>query len=100
MTVTCVDFSPTEQKDVDLPCCENCKAIIDFKQHALRVLRTHKVTQKEEAVVLLLLKGLAYKEIASALGNTEKTIKSHIASVFGRFDVKSRGELMAYIFPI
>jgi len=57
------------------------------------------LTEKEKEVCRLLVKGLANKEIASVLGVTEKTIKFHVTSIFQKFGVGSRAELVSTIFP-
>ncbi len=59
-----------------------------------------KLTGKEVDVCTLMVKGLSTKEMATALGNTEKTLKHHIASIFHRFHVASRMELISVIFPV
>ncbi len=57
------------------------------------------LTPKESLCVKLLLRGLSTKEMALQTGNTEKTLKHHIASIFEKFGVDSRARLFAEIFP-
>ena len=64
-----------------------------------RALDRAELTAKEREVARLLLKGLSTKEMAGVTGNTEKTLKHHIASIFHKFDVASRAELFHCIFP-
>lgn len=64
-----------------------------------RSLDRAELTAKERDVARLLLKGLSTKEMAGVTGNTEKTLKHHIASIFHKFDVASRAELFHTIFP-
>ncbi len=64
-----------------------------------RALERAELTAKERDVARLLLKGLSTKEMAGVTGNTEKTLKHHIASIFHKFDVASRAELFHCIFP-
>lgn len=64
-----------------------------------RALDRAELTAKERDVARLLLKGLSTKEMAGVTGNTEKTLKHHIASIFHKFDVASRAELFHCIFP-
>jgi len=64
-----------------------------------RALERAELTAKEREVARLLLKGLSTKEMASVTGNTEKTLKHHIASIFHKFGVASRAELFHCIFP-
>ena len=62
-----------------------------------RVVATWNLTPKETEVCEAMLKGLTTKEIADLLGNTEKTLKHHIASIFKKAHVGSRGEMFAEI---
>lgn len=64
-----------------------------------RALDRAELTAKERDVARLLLKGLSTKEMAGVTGNTEKTLKHHIASIFHKFGVASRAELFHCIFP-
>jgi DNA-binding CsgD family transcriptional regulator len=58
-----------------------------------RALDRAELTAKERDVARLLLKGLSTREMAGVTGNTEKTLKHHIASIFHKFGVASRAEL-------
>jgi len=64
-----------------------------------RALDRAELTAKERDVARLLLKGLSTREMAGVTGNTEKTLKHHIASIFHKFGVASRAELFHCIFP-
>lgn len=64
-----------------------------------RFLDIHQLTPKEKEVVRLILKGLSNKEVASIGGNTDRTIKFHLTSIFSKCGVKSRTELFNAIFP-
>lgn len=64
-----------------------------------RAMEVNSLTLKEKEVCRLLVKGLSNREIAAALGVTEKTIKFHVTSIFEKFEVKSRSELQNCIFP-
>jgi DNA-binding CsgD family transcriptional regulator len=58
------------------------------------------LTPKEADIARLLLAGLTTKEMSGFTGNTEKTLKHHIASVFEKCDVDSRAQLFATFFPV
>ena len=62
-----------------------------------KVIATWNLTPKESIVCECMIKGLSTREIAIALGNTEKTLKHHIASIFGKANVGSRSQLFAEI---
>lgn len=81
------------------PCCEGCGYPIDFSAFVERTVVRGNLTPKEANVLRLLCKGLSTKEMAAITGNTDKTLKHHIASVFYKLNVKSRAGLFAHIFP-
>lgn len=54
---------------------------------------TKALTEKERRVCELLLKGMTYKEIASAIGVTSFTINQRVKGIYKKLDVRSRGEL-------
>ncbi len=58
------------------------------------------LTIKEAEIARLLLQGLTTKEMVVPTGNTEKTLKHHIASIFKKFDVESRAQLFNTFFPV
>jgi DNA-binding CsgD family transcriptional regulator len=62
-----------------------------------KLIDSWNLTAKERAVCEYLLKGLRTKEIADLLGNTDKTLKHHIASIYGKAHVGTRAELFAEI---
>lgn len=55
------------------------------------------LTPAELRILELLRRGLANKEIASVLGRAERTVKSHVASLFRKFGVHSRVRLMVLL---
>jgi len=64
-----------------------------------RFLDLNRLTTKEKEIVRLLLKGLSNKEVARMSGNTEKTIKFHLTTIFQKCGVESRTELFNAVFP-
>ncbi|HLA98226.1 MAG TPA: response regulator transcription factor [Anaerolineales bacterium] len=59
---------------------------------ALADLPAEPLTEREAQVLQLLAQGLANKQIASALGISEHTVKFHISSVYSKLGVASRTE--------
>lgn len=53
------------------------------------------LTPAERRVCELLLRGLSNKEIASALGRAEPTVKNQVAAVLRKHRVPSRARLLA-----
>lgn len=48
------------------------------------------LTEREREVLGLVVRGLANKQIARMLGISERTVKAHLSSVFGRIGVSDR----------
>jgi DNA-binding NarL/FixJ family response regulator len=53
------------------------------------------LTAREEGVLHLLADGLPNKQIARALGITERTVKFHVASIFRKLDADSRTQAVS-----
>lgn len=51
-----------------------------------------RLTDREEEIVRLVARGMVNKEIAAALGISEKTVKTHLTNTFKRLGVASREE--------
>jgi len=56
------------------------------------------LTEREKQVVDLVCKGLKNKAIAEKLFITETTVRHHLTSVFNKFEITSRLELVLYAF--
>ncbi len=56
------------------------------------------LTTSEQDVVILLLKGLSFREIASLRETQEKTVRQQASSVYRKAGVTSRHELAAWFF--
>jgi DNA-binding CsgD family transcriptional regulator len=55
------------------------------------------LTQREEQVVALIVQGKSNRAIAEELVLSERTVESHVASIFHKLNVSSRVELVARI---
>lgn len=53
------------------------------------------LTETEKAILVLLVRGRAYKEIAAARRISWKTVANHVQMLFRKFNVNSRGQLAA-----
>lgn len=58
------------------------------------------LTQRQQEIVLLAVRGLSNREIAGRLFVCEQTIKDHLYDVYLRLHVKKRSELVARIFHL
>ncbi|MBU0495915.1 MAG: response regulator transcription factor [Chloroflexi bacterium] len=54
------------------------------------------LTPREMQVLQAIAQGLSNREIAGKLVISEKTVKTHITSIFGKLDVKDRSQAMLY----
>jgi DNA-binding NarL/FixJ family response regulator len=70
----------------------------------LREVRTpaspEKLTERETAVLQLLAKGQANKEIARTLFIGEKTVKTHVSNILAKLGVQSRTQAALYAVQI
>lgn len=72
----------------------------EVDQLFVRRLATLPLTPREREMVVLVLKGLANKAIADAMGIGEQTVKNALAAVYLKLGVTSRGQLFHHIFPV
>ena len=50
------------------------------------------LTAREMEILLLAARGLSNRRMASSLGLSEATVKRHLANIYPKMDVSSRGE--------
>lgn len=97
------DDSDSEKKrpsvQLPVPCCEHCHQPISFQPLVEDAIAAAKLGHKSADVLRLMLKGMSGKEIAELLGNSDKTIKSHVSQIFEKFGVNCRTELLHVLFP-
>lgn len=62
---------------------------------AERIIGTANLTKREQHALAGLLKGWGNKELANEMGISERTAKYHVSSLLRKFEVPTRGELMA-----
>ncbi|MCB1092670.1 MAG: response regulator transcription factor, partial [Verrucomicrobiae bacterium] len=53
------------------------------------------ITTREREILALVAQGRANKEIASALGIAEDTVKRHVSNIFQKLDVNDRAQATA-----
>ncbi|MHB1586433.1 MAG: response regulator transcription factor [Acidiferrobacteraceae bacterium] len=89
-------FTAMELKRVLERLWEEPRGLIGARERALSQAT---LTNKECEVARLLLKGLSTQEMAKLTGNSEKTLKQHISTIYEKCGVSSRTEFFHYIFP-
>lgn len=57
------------------------------------------LTEREQEVLTLLNRGFQHKEIAPRLGMAEGTLRTHIARIYQKLQVRSRAEAMLRTGP-
>jgi DNA-binding CsgD family transcriptional regulator len=62
------------------------------------VTAAHQLSPRESEVTLLVAQGFSTIEIGQALHLTENTVQGYLKTVFEKFGVHSRGQLLAAIF--
>lgn len=80
---------------------ETIRQLLDEKQSLHENPKAHIVnglTSREREVVELICKGMKNKSIAEKLFITETTVRHHLTSVFNKFEITSRLELVVYAF--
>lgn len=68
--------------------------------HADRSLNLLSLTEREEEIARLLLKGFSNMEIANILKLSEKTVKQYVGQIYEKSGSSSRAEFFSHIFPV
>ncbi len=63
-------------------------------QEKIETLST--LTEREKEVLKLVAQGLNNREIASGLFISEATVKSHVANLMGKLNIRDRVEMVLY----
>ena len=62
------------------------------------LMSAYGLTEREQEVVGLVLKGLPTRQIASKLFVSTNTVQQHLKKIFDKVGVRSRGDLVARLF--
>ncbi len=91
--------APEPIHDITLPHCASCGAAVDLSKLVTAAALRVNLTAKETLIFTYVLKGFSTTEMAELLQISDKNIKHHISTIFHKFDVNSRMELCAEVFP-
>ncbi len=69
----------------------------NIKQTQDKEVKLTALTKREKEVTLSVSKGLTNREIASQLNVSERTVKSHLGSIFKKLELKDRVALILYL---
>lgn len=72
--------------------------LLDIDEDIATNAPINRLTPKEREVVNLIARGYTYRETATRLYITVKTLEKHMGSIFGKLSVASRHELAALAF--
>lgn len=62
------------------------------------IMAAHGLSPREAEVTRLVMQGMTTRAIASRLGIAQYTVQDHLKSVFAKFDVVTRGELLDAVY--
>jgi DNA-binding NarL/FixJ family response regulator len=77
---------------------ENLRQRMDELQGSLSAMR-EVLTDREQEVVIWAVRGMTNKEIATQLGISAKTVKTHLQNAFRKLKVSRRGQLLRVPIP-
>lgn len=77
---------------------QSVKIANQYRNVMQRQFDAWQLTKSEQDVVILMLKGLSFREIAQLRDTREKTVRQQASTVYRKADVTSRNELAAWFF--
>jgi RNA polymerase sigma factor (sigma-70 family) len=77
---------------------ESLRQRMEELQRPLSAMR-EALTDREQEVVIWAVRGMTNKEIATHLGISAKTVKTHLQNAFRKLKVSRRGQLLRLPFP-
>jgi RNA polymerase sigma factor (sigma-70 family) len=69
-----------------------------FRESSSRENASSALSPREREIIALLAKGYLYKEIATALGLSVETIRTHLHNIYEKLHVRSRTEAVMKVF--
>jgi LuxR family transcriptional regulator, positive regulator of biofilm formation len=71
------------------------KALLQDTGAISRIGKSNGITDREQEIIQCICRGLGNREVAQSLGLSEHTVKSHLSSIFRKYNITSRSKLMA-----
>jgi DNA-binding CsgD family transcriptional regulator len=72
----------------------------DNLQDMQQIIKTLPITQREQEVLTLILKGFNNQEIANSLCISIHTVKNHLTNIFQKLGVSDRAQAMAMVYSV
>jgi DNA-binding NarL/FixJ family response regulator len=72
------------------------KSFIKSSKNIKNEVGQAKLTNRETEITKLIARGLTHKEIASKLFISKRTVDSHVANIFEKFQFKSKADIIKY----
>lgn len=86
------------QNSLDFAEGELERKLVGAADHINTEFANWKLTESENEIGWLLLKGLSFKEIAEARGTSERTVRQQARAIYAKSGLSSRSDLAAYFF--
>jgi DNA-binding NarL/FixJ family response regulator len=71
----------------------------EFQRPPKRSDAAAQLTTREQEVLAKLAQGFLYKEIASAIGVSLETVRTHVRNIYSKLEVRSKIEALNKAFP-
>ena len=75
------------------------RVVEEFQRPPRQSDAASQLTAREQEVLARLAQGFLYKEIASAIGVSLETVRTHVRNIYSKLEVRSRTEAVNKAFP-
>jgi len=75
------------------------RVVEEFQRPPRRSDAADQLTTREQEVLAKLAQGFLYKEIATAIGVSLETVRTHVRNIYSKLEVRSRTEALNKAFP-
>jgi DNA-binding CsgD family transcriptional regulator len=88
------NFFSDKQGFVSVAFGEDTDIIAGIQRRCAALARAHALSNREEEILVLLIRGMSLRLIANELTLSQNTIKTHVAHIHSKLDVHNREELL------